>query len=62
MPIKLNIEKVYDGLDWMFVRKCSLEFGFSDQWIECIMECIITVSLTMLTMAKQVSLLPQTGN
>ena len=42
------MEKAYDRLDWNFIRVCMEKFGFSPVWINCIMECISTITFSVL--------------
>ena len=46
--MKLDMKKAYDRLEWDFIRKCLLELGFHPQWISWIMECISSVSYSLL--------------
>lgn len=34
MTLKLDMEKTYDRLDRMPIRKCFLKFGFTNKWTE----------------------------
>jgi len=48
VAIKLDMEKTYDRLEWDFIHKCFQDFGFHQQWIKWIMECISSVSYSLL--------------
>ena len=37
MMIKLDIEKVYDKLNWEFMEKMLGAYGFSPDWVEWVM-------------------------
>lgn len=38
MASKLDMDKGYDRLEWPFIRKCLMDLGFSNKWINWIME------------------------
>jgi len=48
VALKLDMEKAYDRLEWPFIRKCLEQLGFHSKWISWIMECITTVSFSIL--------------
>ena len=43
MAMKLNMSKAYD-----FLEKFLLKLGFQESWVELIMECITSVSYSIL--------------
>lgn len=43
MVFKLDISKVYDRIEWFFLKKFILKIGFSEKWVGKIMECVSTV-------------------
>ena len=48
VTLKLDMEKAYDRLEWSFVNQCLYQLGFHPQWIQWIMECISSVSYSLL--------------
>jgi hypothetical protein len=42
--IKLDMSKAYDRVEWHFLRDMMMRLGFSERWINLIMECVTTVS------------------
>jgi len=48
VALKLDMEKAYDKIKWSFVRQCLQQLGFHPQWIHWIMECISSVSYSLL--------------
>ena len=44
MFLKLDMSKVYDRVEWVFLEKILLKMGFQDSWVVLIMECITTVT------------------
>lgn len=48
MAIKLDMSKAYDRVEWGFLNAIMVQLGFSPQWIKLIMECITTVTYSIL--------------
>ena len=48
VALKLDMEKAYDQLEWPFIRACLQQLGFHSKWINWVMECITTVSYSLL--------------
>ncbi|XP_062028441.1 uncharacterized protein LOC133744326 [Rosa rugosa] len=48
LALKLDITKVYDRLEWDFLRKIMLKMGFAAQWVDLIMFCLSTVRYSFL--------------
>jgi hypothetical protein len=48
MTIKIDLEKAYDRLEWSFIRHTLQFFNFPKRWIDLIMSCISTTSLSVL--------------
>lgn len=48
MLMKLDIQKVYNKVDWSFLCKILEAFGFSWQWINLIFTCIATPKISLL--------------
>ena len=48
MAIKLDMSKAYDRVEWCFLKKIMERMGFNEKWISLIMNCITTVSYSML--------------
>src|ERR1044072_7577523 len=44
ISIKLDMHKVYDRLDWSFLEKVLLAFGFPHSWVSLIMVLVKGVS------------------
>ncbi|KAA3456039.1 reverse transcriptase [Gossypium australe] len=47
MAIKLDMSKAYDRVEWNFVKEIMIRMGFANGWIETIMECITSVSYSV---------------
>lgn len=46
--IKIYIRKAYDSVEWSFIRMILLEYGMPVKIVELIMECVTTVSYSLL--------------
>nr|GEW53521.1 hypothetical protein [Tanacetum cinerariifolium] len=44
---KVDIQKVYDTVDWGFLREVLIGFGFHDRMVKWIMECVTTTSFSI---------------
>lgn len=45
--LKVDIKKVYDSLDWHFLRCMLADLGFPQKFINSVMECVTTVSYSL---------------
>ena len=48
MAVKTDISKAYDRIEWSFLEGVLRKKGFASQWIRWIMECVRSVSFSVL--------------
>lgn len=62
MAIKLDFNKAYDRVQWDFLQAILLKMGFSSVWTQWVMECVSTVSFSvMVNGERQSSFIPARG-
>lgn len=44
LALKLDMSKVYDWVEWGFLRQVMIKLGFDEAWINLIMRCISLVT------------------
>ena len=48
IALKLDMSKPYDRVEWAFLEQILLKLGFHEDWVALIMQCIMTVSYSIL--------------
>jgi hypothetical protein len=48
MALKIDLQKAYDRINWNFLQTVLTNFGFHDTFIKWIMQCVTTVSFSVL--------------
>jgi hypothetical protein len=54
MGIKLDMSKVYNKVEWNFLEAIMRKMGFSDRWVNLILECVRTVTYAILINGRPV--------
>ncbi|GJT77731.1 putative RNA-directed DNA polymerase [Tanacetum coccineum] len=47
VAFKIDIHKVYDSVEWEFMKQCLVHFGFHKNMISWIMSCLLSPSFTV---------------
>jgi hypothetical protein len=48
ITVKIDLQKAYDQVNWNFFRAVLVNFGFQDTFVNWIMECVTTTTLSVL--------------
>lgn len=48
VTLKLDINKAYDRVEWIFYRQVMEKLGFSNKWVALIMNCVTTPTFSIL--------------
>lgn len=52
MSLKLDMSKVYDRMEWIFLEAVLLGLGFDTRWVRTIMQCVSIVRYSFLKTGK----------
>lgn len=60
MALKLDMSKAYNRVKWCFLEKILLKLGFQESCVALIMECITTVTYSILVNGEPKGLITPT--
>ena len=60
MALKLDMSKAYDKVEWCFLEIFLLKMGFQESWVAMILECITTVTYSILVNGEPKGLITPT--
>ncbi|CAB4262348.1 unnamed protein product [Prunus armeniaca] len=52
MGLKVDMNKVFDRIEWDFQRVVLEKMGFATAWVQMVMSCITSVELVVLINCK----------
>lgn len=62
MALKLDMAKAYDRVEWCFIKRMMEQLGFDSRFISLIMDCITTVSYSIICQGKvEGHIIPERG-
>jgi hypothetical protein len=48
IALKIDLQKAYDRMNWKFLQAVLINYGFHETFVQWVMECVSTVSFSVL--------------